>query len=138
MRARARGRSRLSSFSPLSLHHPPTIFPLTIISGLVAVRRRVGFYSAMRREVPIRTFTDWRDPAPGFSEIDLVAHRGTHVRLVHPNIDEGGSSLRSLKSLILAANWRATISDYERPIQDNDIRSQTDNHPREYPSNQQH
>src|SRR5215218_5096174 len=28
-------------------------------------RRRVGFYSAIRREVPIRTFNDWEDPAPG-------------------------------------------------------------------------
>jgi hypothetical protein len=37
-------------------------------------RRRVGFYSAVRREVPIRTFNDWKDPPPGFCEIDLVAH----------------------------------------------------------------
>ena len=29
-------------------------------------RRRVGFYSAIRREVPIRTFNDWRNPPPGF------------------------------------------------------------------------
>ena len=37
-------------------------------------RRRVGFYSAIRREVPIRTFNDWNDPPPGFCEIDMVAH----------------------------------------------------------------
>jgi hypothetical protein len=37
-------------------------------------RRRVGFYSAIRREVPIRTFNDWNDPAPGFCEVDMVAH----------------------------------------------------------------
>jgi hypothetical protein len=42
-------------------------------------RRRVGFYSAIRREVPIRTFNDWADPPPGFCEIDLVAHGGTSV-----------------------------------------------------------
>src|SRR4029079_10537694 len=41
--------------------------------------RRVGFYSAIRREVPIRTFNDWKDPPPGFCEIDLVAHGGTSV-----------------------------------------------------------
>jgi hypothetical protein len=29
-------------------------------------RRRVGFYSAIRREVPIRTFNDWGNPPPGF------------------------------------------------------------------------
>src|SRR6185436_3878183 len=28
--------------------------------------RRVGFYSAIRREVPIRTFNDWGSPPPGF------------------------------------------------------------------------
>ena len=42
-------------------------------------RRRVGFYSAIRREVPIRTFNDWNDPAPGFCEVDMVAHGGTSV-----------------------------------------------------------
>lgn len=42
-------------------------------------RRRVGFYSAIRREVPIRTFNDWNDPPPGFFEIDMVAHGGTSV-----------------------------------------------------------
>ncbi|MGZ6184249.1 MAG: transposase [Vulcanimicrobiaceae bacterium] len=42
-------------------------------------RRRVGFYSAIRREVPIRTFNDWANPPPGFCEIDMVAHGGTSV-----------------------------------------------------------
>jgi hypothetical protein len=27
-------------------------------------RRRAGFYSAIRREVPIRTFNDWKGPPP--------------------------------------------------------------------------
>src|ERR1700730_799895 len=42
-------------------------------------RRRAGFYSAIRREVPIRTFNDWADPPPGFCEVDMVAHGGTSV-----------------------------------------------------------
>jgi hypothetical protein len=42
-------------------------------------RRRAGFYSAIRREVPIRTFNDWKDPVPGFCEVDMVAHGGTSV-----------------------------------------------------------
>src|SRR5260221_7564007 len=42
-------------------------------------RRRAGFYSAIRREVPIRTFNDWNNPPPGFSEVDMVAHVGTSV-----------------------------------------------------------
>jgi hypothetical protein len=32
-------------------------------------RRSAGFYSAIRREVPIRTFNDWHSPAPGFCEV---------------------------------------------------------------------
>ena len=45
-------------------------------------RRRAGFYSAIRREVPIRTFNDWKDPAPGFCEVDMVAHGGLWARLI--------------------------------------------------------
>src|SRR3981081_3287764 len=36
-------------------------------------RRRAGFYSAIRREVPIRTFNDWNSPPPGYCELDMVA-----------------------------------------------------------------
>jgi hypothetical protein len=42
-------------------------------------RRRAGFYSAVRREVPVRTFNDWKGPAPGYCEVDMVAHGGTSV-----------------------------------------------------------
>ena len=38
----------------------------TKIAAAGGKRRRVGFYSAVRREVPIRTFNDWHDPPPGF------------------------------------------------------------------------
>src|SRR5882757_8364681 len=34
----------------------------TKIAAAGGKRRRVGFYSAVRREVPIRTFNDWHDP----------------------------------------------------------------------------
>ena len=32
--------------------------------------------TALRRSVPIRTFSDWDDPAPGHIEADLVSHSG--------------------------------------------------------------
>jgi hypothetical protein len=51
----------------------------TKLAAAVGRRRRVGFYSAIRREVPIRTFNDWKDPPPGFCEIDMVAHGGASV-----------------------------------------------------------
>lgn len=39
--------------------------------------RRPGVAStALRRSIPIRTFSDWDDPAPGHVEADLVSHSG--------------------------------------------------------------
>ncbi len=35
-------------------------------------RRPAGFGSAVRRSVPIRTFNDWGNPAPGWVEVDFV------------------------------------------------------------------
>lgn len=40
------------------------------------VRRRGGAGSELRRSVPIRTFSEWGDPAPGYMEADLVSHSG--------------------------------------------------------------
>jgi hypothetical protein len=59
-------------------------------------RRRVGFYSAIRREVPIRTFNDWGSPPPGFCEIDMVAHGGTSV---------AGSFIQTLTMVDIATGW---------------------------------
>ncbi|MDR9823981.1 transposase, partial [Rhizobium hidalgonense] len=42
-------------------------------------RRRKGS-TAIRRSVPVRTFSDWDDPAPGFVEADLVSHSGPYAR----------------------------------------------------------
>jgi hypothetical protein len=36
-------------------------------------RHRRGVAAAIRRSIPVRTFADWRDPAPGFFEIDMVS-----------------------------------------------------------------
>lgn len=59
-------------------------------------RRRAGFYSAIRREVPIRTFNDWKDPAPGFCEVDMVAHAGT---------SSAGSFIQTLTMVDVATGW---------------------------------
>ena len=59
-------------------------------------RRRVGFYSAIRREVPIRTFNDWGNPPPGFCEIDMVAHGGTSM---------AGSFIQTLTMVDIATGW---------------------------------
>lgn len=39
-------------------------------------KRPPGTPSAIRKQVPIRTFGDWGDPVPGYFEGDLVAHCG--------------------------------------------------------------
>jgi hypothetical protein len=56
-------------------------------------RRRAGFYSAIRREVPIRTFNDWKGPPPGYREVDMFAHGGTSV---------AGSFIRTLTMVVVA------------------------------------
>jgi hypothetical protein len=59
-------------------------------------RRRAGFYSAIRREVAIRTFNDWKSPPPGFCEVDMVAHGGTSV---------AGSFIQTLTMVDVATGW---------------------------------
>ena len=59
-------------------------------------RRRAGFSSAVRREVPVRTFDDWGDPPPGFCEADLVAHGGISV---------SGSFIQNLTIVDIATGW---------------------------------
>ncbi|MCK1704102.1 DDE-type integrase/transposase/recombinase [Bradyrhizobium sp. 146] len=81
-----------------------SISPATIDRLLVDVkvaasggrRRRAGFYSAIRREVPIRTFNDWNSPPPGFCEVDMVAHGGTSV---------AGSFIQTLTMVDVATGW---------------------------------
>jgi hypothetical protein len=68
----------------------------TKIAAAGGKRRRVGFHSAIRREVPIRTFNDWADPPPGFCEIDMVAHGGTSV---------AGSFIQTLTMVDVATGW---------------------------------
>ena len=68
----------------------------TKIAAAGGKRRRVGFYSAIRREVPIRTFNDWNNPAPGFCEVDMVAHGGTSV---------AGAFIQTLTMVDVATGW---------------------------------
>jgi hypothetical protein len=53
-------------------------------------RRRAGFSSAVRRQVPVRTFNDWGRPPPGYCKADLVAHGGTLGIWTHPDAHDGG------------------------------------------------
>jgi len=59
-------------------------------------RRRPAASSAIRRSIPVRTFSDWQDPPPGFVEADLVAHSGPSAR---------GSFIQTLVLTDIATGW---------------------------------
>lgn len=58
--------------------------------------RRRSAPSAIRRSIPVRTFSDWNDPAPGFVEADLVAHSGPSA---------SGSFVQTLTLTCVATGW---------------------------------
>jgi hypothetical protein len=66
--------------------------------GLAVVRRRRRSppSAAVRRSVPVRTFSDWGDPAPGYFEADLVSHSGPVTR---------GSYVQTLVLTDIASGW---------------------------------
>lgn len=59
-------------------------------------RRRAAPSLAIRRSVPVRTFSDWGDPTPGFVEADLVAHSGPITR---------GGFIQTLVLTDVASGW---------------------------------
>ena len=67
----------------------------------VSTRRRVRRTpTALRREIPIRTFADWHEPDIGFLEIDLVAHCGDVV---------GGRFVHTLTATDIASGWTECV-----------------------------
>jgi hypothetical protein len=59
-------------------------------------RRRTASSLAIRRSIPVRTFSDWHDPPPGFVEADLVAHSGPSA---------SGSFVQTLVLTDIATGW---------------------------------
>jgi hypothetical protein len=55
-------RRRLLAVSPATMDRLLSEVRLVVRGGQ---RRRAGFSSAVRRAVPVRTFSDWNDPPPG-------------------------------------------------------------------------
>jgi len=52
--------------------------------------------SLLREQIPIRTFADWNDARPGFTEMDLLAHCGQTTR---------GEYVISLSVVDIATGW---------------------------------
>lgn len=66
-----------------ALHGKPTTKPGTLLRG----------------QIPVRTFADWDEGAPGFMEIDLVAHCGTST---------AGEYVNTLDMTDVATGWTET------------------------------
>jgi len=65
-------------------------------------RRRKGVGAAIRRSIPVRTFSDWRDPPPGFFEVDMVEHCGG------PKTD--GDFVHTLTLTDIASGWTECVA----------------------------
>lgn len=64
-------------------------------------RQRKGAINTLRRTVPVRTFADWKDPAPGYVEADLVSPSG-------PNAS--GSFAQTLTLTDVASGWTECVA----------------------------
>jgi hypothetical protein len=65
-------------------------------------RRRTGIGAAIRRNIPVRTFSDWRVPPPGFFEFDMVEHCGG------PKSD--GDIVHTLTLTDIASGWTECVA----------------------------
>ena len=78
----------------------------TIDRLLAPVRREAGTRRKRRRKrklnarVPIRTFSDWGEPLPGFLEVDFVAHCGGRLT---------GSYIHSLVGTDVCSGWTEAV-----------------------------
>jgi hypothetical protein len=52
---------------------------LTSVRSNTSRRKKRKTSTKPSRQVPVRTFADWKEPAPGYLEIDFVAHGGSSV-----------------------------------------------------------
>ena len=55
----------------------------------------------LKNSIPIRTFADWNDAVPGFTEVDLVGHDGGNV---------SGDYIQSLNFTDIATCWDETAA----------------------------
>jgi hypothetical protein len=69
--------------------------------GTVGHRRKQKPTNKSSREIPVRTFADWKEPAPGFLEIDFVAHGGDSMQ---------GTFLWSLVATDVCSGWTEAVA----------------------------
>lgn len=92
--------------------------PATIDRKLAPSRRRLKPRgrtttrpgSLLKRQIPVRTFAQWDEQRPGFTEMDLVAHCGESTH---------GESVQSLSGVAIATGWfeaRAVVNRSQRRV----------------------
>jgi hypothetical protein len=74
---------------------------LAPIRGTAGRRRKRKASTKASREIPVRTFADWKEPAPGFLEIDFVAHGGDSM---------AGTFLWSLVATDVCSGWTDAVA----------------------------
>jgi hypothetical protein len=79
-------------------------------AGADGHRRHRNVVNVIRRQVPVRTFSDWRDPPPGFFEVDMVEHCG--------GMKTGGDFVHTLTLTDIASGWTECIA---MPVRDQSL-----------------
>ncbi len=95
-------RSDLLRMSPATIDR--YLSPLRDI-GDQSKRRYKHRSPDIRKQIPIRTFTEWENVTPGHCEIDLVAHCGTSM---------GGAFLYSFVLTDIATGWTESLPLFSR------------------------
>jgi len=73
---------------------------LAPIRGTAGRRRKRKATTKSSREIRVRTFADWNEPAPGFLEVDFVAHGGDSME---------GTFLWSLVVTDVCSGWTEAV-----------------------------
>lgn len=94
------------ALDPTIRQHLLTISPATIDRLLAPIRSTAGRRRKRKRttqssrQIPIRTFADWGEPAPGFLEVDFVSHGGESMQ---------GTFLWSLVATDVCSGWTEAV-----------------------------
>ena len=70
------------------------------IRAVSTPRRPARAAPAVRKDVPVWTHADWKEPPPGYMEVDLVAHSGGNT---------AGSFVQTLVLTDIASGWTECI-----------------------------
>lgn len=73
---------------------------LAPVRGTVGRRRKRRRAKKMSKQVAVRTFADWDEPAPGYLEIDFVAHCGGAM---------SGAFIHSLVATDVCSGWTEAV-----------------------------